>query len=326
MIEICAPRLFAELYAERIEAVRPGAVRVLPAEGGADDDRDLANVEIVLQGRMDDDADFGVVLDRVPAARWVHSTWAGVDELGAPALDAIRRREILLTSSAGAYAPGITEFALWAMVELARGMSTFREAQRAARWANPSAPSGGELRGRRLGIVGYGEIGRHLATACKALGMEVWATRRTPLLTTGEPLDRWLPADALDELLPACDFLVVAASLDRAAPVLLGPAELARVRRGAFVVNVGRGSQVDRAALVEAIRGGRLGGAVLDVVHQEPLPADDPLWSEPGIVITPHLCGDTPEAQDRAVDLFAANLRLYLDGQTGKLANRVAAG
>jgi phosphoglycerate dehydrogenase-like enzyme len=297
----------------------------VPIVGGDPNDPDLSNVEIILQGRMDNDVDFDGVLDQAPATRWIHSTWAGVDELHAPALDAIAEREILLTSSAGAYAPGITEFTLWAMVALARGMTTFHDAQREARWANPWHPSGGELHGRRLGIIGYGEIGRHLAIACQALGMEVWATRRTPMLTTGEPIDRWLPADALTQMLPECHFVVVAASLNRSAPVLVGEPELAIMREGAFLVNIGRGDQVDEDALIAALRAGRLGGAVLDVMSEEPLGSSSPLWSEPGIILTPHLCGDTPEAQARTIDLFEANLRLYLSGNVGKLSNRVLA-
>jgi phosphoglycerate dehydrogenase-like enzyme len=320
MREICLPRAFAELFGPEIEGVAAGELRLLPIAGDAPDDPDLTGTEIALQGRMDEDIPFDRVLARMPNVRWIHSTWAGVDEVGA---DEIARRGILFTNSAGAYAPGMTEYVLWALVELARGMPRLHEAQREARWDSPWQPSGMDLYGHRLGIVGYGEIGRHLARAAKGLGMEVWGTRRTPLLVTGEPLDRWLPAAALPELLAASDFVVVAASLNRSTRYLLGEAELAAMRPGALLVNIGRGPQIDEDALLAALRSGRIGGAVLDVMAEEPLPPSSPLWAEPNVVLTPHLSGDTPDAQARTVELFIANLRLYLAGRTDKLANPV---
>jgi phosphoglycerate dehydrogenase-like enzyme len=123
-------------------------------------------------------------------------------------------RGILLTNSAGAYATAMAEYALGAALMLARGFPAWLDGQREHRWLEAGTFETTVLRGKRLGIVGYGAVGRELATAAQALGMEVWATKRTPLFASAEPLDRLLPSTALRELVSACDAIVLCASLN----------------------------------------------------------------------------------------------------------------
>jgi phosphoglycerate dehydrogenase-like enzyme len=209
------------------------------------------------------------------------------------------------------------------MVMLARGFAGWAEAQRERRWLPRLAPSGATLDGKQVGVIGYGSVGRQLAVACKALGMRVWASRRTPVAVAGEPLDRWVPADELPELLAASDFVVVAAALNSTTRGLLGEAELRAMKRGALLVNVARGELIDHDALARALRDGRLGGAVLDVTDPEPLPAESPLWDAPNAWITPHVAGDTEKGWQRSIDLFCGNLRLYLEGMPERMDNLV---
>jgi phosphoglycerate dehydrogenase-like enzyme len=116
-------------------------------------------------------------------------------------------------------------------------------------------------------------------------------------------------------ILARADVLVIAAPLTAETEHLIGAPELARMKRGAVLINVGRARIVDHVALGQALQTGQLGGASLDVFHQEPLPADDPLWTAPNVILTPHTSGFRQGHWDEAIDLFADNLRRYLHGQ-----------
>ena len=227
-----------------------------------------------------------------------------------------------MTNSSGVYAPAMAEYAIAGMVAIARDLRRLIAQQEQRRW-NHEAISGTELYGKRVGIVGYGATGRYLATICKALGMEVWATKRRPMLKAGEPLDRLLAPEGLHELLGASDYVVLTASLNSTTRHLIGEAEFQALKPGAGLVNVARGGLVDQAALLYALDDGRLGGAVLDVVEGQPLPPESPLWAHPSVIVTPHISGGSPEGWARSMDLFRWNLPLYLDGQVERLGNVV---
>jgi phosphoglycerate dehydrogenase-like enzyme len=255
-----------------------------------------------------------------PGLAWVHSTSSGVDHL--PLAD-LAQRGILLTNSAGAHAPAMAEHALGAMIAMAHGFPAWAEAQRAREWLRSTGPPARLLRGRRLGIVGYGAVGRQLAMVAGALGMLAWGIRRTPGFTAGEPLESMLPPEELHRLLEACDFVVLCASLNATSRRVLGADELARMKPGAFLVNVARGGLVDETALAVALSEGRIAGAALDATAVEPLPADSPLWTAPGLMLTPHVSGSSTDTWDAVVDFLVQNLRVYLSGAPSRLGNQV---
>ena len=280
--------------------------------GGAPD-----GLEVIVTG-MD-----GAVFDRAiatPTVRWVHSISAGVEHLP---LNLMAERGILLTNSAGAYATAMAEYVIGAAIMLARNLHGWLDGQRERRWLDFDAFDASLLRGKRLGIVGYGAVGRELANTGKALGMEVWATKRTPLFPSGEPIDRLLPADALSELLGASDVVVLSASLNRTTRALIGAAELATMKPTAILVNVARGGLVDEGARVDALDRGAIRGAMLDVTSEEPLPESSPLWRTPNLLITPHISGNSPESWAAAVRFLCANLDLYLGGTPERMGNLV---
>jgi phosphoglycerate dehydrogenase-like enzyme len=319
-VRIALAHATAAEYGDRIRAVRADRVELVPIHGGDPTDPPLDDVEVLLHSSWVGLTPVREVLPRLPALRWVHSTGAGIDDLVSPAL---RDRGVVVTNASGAYSPAMAEYVVAAMVLLAREWSRFVDAQHERRWVDRLESTGGTLRGKRAGIVGYGSVGRHVAAACKALGMEVWATRRTPTLDAIEPVDRMVPASELETLLAASDFVVVAASLNSTTRRLIDGTTLAAMRPGAFLVNVSRGGLVDQAALAESLAAGRLAGAVLDVTEPEPLPPGDPLWNAPNLWITPHVSGDTPEGWRRCIDLFCANLDLFLDGEEARMGNVV---
>jgi phosphoglycerate dehydrogenase-like enzyme len=168
-------------------------------------------------------------------------------------------------------------------------------------------------------ILGLGDLGRAIARVLRPFGAHVIGVRRS-----AEPVpevDRTLPVSALREALPAANILIIAASLTADTRGLIGAPELALLPRGSYVVNVARGGLLDEAALIAALQSGHLAGAALDVFEREPLPPESPLWSMPNVIVTPHAAAHTEATDDRAVDLFAANLRRFLDGEP--LVNRL---
>lgn len=313
---VLVPRFMMDTHREDLEAAAGGRAELV-VDDPASVEGLLDAVEVVVTG-IDE-----VVFDRAivaPGLRWVHSISAGVEHLP---LREMAERGIVLTNSAGAYASAMAEHALGGMIMLARRFPRYLEGQRERRWLDEDDAGMMLLRGKRLGIVGYGAVGREIAAIARALGMEVWATKRTPVFPTGEPVDRLLPAGDLLELLAASDVVVLTASLNTTTARLIGPDELAAMRPTAIIVNVARGGLIDEGALVVALREGRLSGAMIDVTTTEPLPPDDPLWDAPNLVITPHVSGSAPESWTWMVRFFCANLRLYLDGTLERMGNLV---
>jgi phosphoglycerate dehydrogenase-like enzyme len=315
---ILVPRFLLDGHRDRLEATCAGRARIIADDEPASSGEDPIDVEVAVTG-IDQ-----AMLDRAiegSALGWVHSVSAGVEHLP---LSRMAERGILLTSSAGAYASAMTEYAVAAMIMLARRLPSWLAAQADGRWLEGDAFAASTLRGKQLGIVGYGAVGRELATAARALGMRVWATKRSPLFLSGEPLDRLLPADGLHDLLVASDVVVLCASLNRTTHHLIGREQLASMKPTATLVNVARGGLIDEDALVAALHAGTLAGAMLDVTAQEPLPPDDPLWSTPNLFITPHISGNAPESWDRQVGFFLRNLELYLAGEPERMGNLLA--
>jgi phosphoglycerate dehydrogenase-like enzyme len=170
------------------------------------------------------------------------------------------------------------------------------------------------LEGGTLAIVGYGHIGRELARRARAFGMRIVTVTRSP--RADEFVDDALPLDALHTALAQADAIVLAIALTPETTHLMGDAEFARCKPGALLVNVARGPVIDQGALVRALHDGRLGGAGVDVSDPEPLPQDDPLWSAPNVLISPHFAGSgSPRSVERIAEGVAGNLRHLISGE-----------
>ena len=314
---VVLPRFLLEGYRSELDPVVDARAALIAGDDPVLLEEIPDSLEVVVTGI--DEAVFARLISG-PGVRWVHSISAGVEHLP---LSRMAERGILLTNSAGAYATPMAEYALGAMIMLSRGFPTWLEDQRERRWVEAGGSEQTVLRGKRLGIVGYGAVGRELAAAARALGMEVWATKRTPLFVSAEPLDRLLPSTDLHELLQACDFVVLCASLNRTTRHLIGQVELDAMKPTAALVNVARGGLIDEDALARALREGKVGGAVLDVTQEEPLPQESPLWTTPNLLITPHISGNATESWRSGVEFFCRNLRLYLEGSPERMGNLV---
>jgi phosphoglycerate dehydrogenase-like enzyme len=184
-----------------------------------------------------------------------------------------------------------------------------RRDQAAHRWLTRDVV---DVEGRTVGIIGMGPIGTEVARLAAELGMRPVGLRRT--VTGDEPCETWT-FDRLGDLLDVADDLVLAVPLTRDTEQLIGSAELARLRPGATLVNVGRGRLLDQQALEAALVSGHLGFAALDVTEPEPLPDESALWDLQNVMITPHLSGATASAERRAADLLVDNLGRFLRGE-----------
>lgn len=266
--------------------------------------------------------------EQAPALRWVQLQSAGANHV----LDRpLFQSDVIFTTTSGIHAIPIGEYVLATMLAWFRRLPQLHDLQLTHQWPDQHTRMitfmAEELRGKTLGIAGYGSIGRHVARLAAGFGMRVLALQRGSdhrdrgfvLPGAGDPdgtlPERYYPPEALHELLGASDVVVIALPLTASTRGLFDAPAFAAMRPGSFLVNIARGEICDEPALVAALRDGPLTGAALDVFAREPLPSDDPLWSLPNVILTPHISGLTPHYDERATELVAANLRRYLAGE-----------
>jgi phosphoglycerate dehydrogenase-like enzyme len=170
-----------------------------------------------------------------------------------------------------------------------------------------------ELRGRVMVVLGTGNIGSAVARLAQAFRMRLIGVRRNPRPT--EHFDSVVGPAELRDVLGEADYLVIACPLTAETEGMIGPAELAAIKLGAYLINVSRGRVVQQAALLDALHSGRLSGAFLDAHAEEPLPQNHPFWDVPGVTVIPHDSHSSPYIGDNIVDLFTDNLRRYLAGE-----------
>jgi glyoxylate/hydroxypyruvate reductase A len=239
-----------------------------------------------------------------PCLRWIHLTGAGLEH--AAPFDWVPEG-IVITNNSGVHGPKAGEYAAMAILMLNNRIPFHVANQSRARWAQAfPAP----VTGKTLLIVGVGEMGRAAAVRAKQLGMRVLGIRRG-----GQPrrhVDQMAGPGALDRLLPEADIVLVTAPLTPHTRNLIGRRQLALMKPGAGLINMGRAGVVDYEALAEKLTTGDLGGAILDVFDPEPLPSSSPLWRTPNLIMTPHCSSDAPDYADRTLDLVFDNVRRYL--------------
>jgi phosphoglycerate dehydrogenase-like enzyme len=255
------------------------------------------------------------------AVRWVQGLMSGMDRVIAAGFSP---HELTMSSGQGTHDGPVAEHALALILAATRRLDLARDDQRAHVWATrlsgrqPLDNSEGlrTLRGASVLIWGFGSIGRRLAPMLTLLGAEVRGVATSAGERDGYPV---FDVASLPELLPTTDLLVSIIPGTAANRHALDARLIGLLPSTAWVVNVGRGGTIDEDALIDALRAGRLGGAALDVVGTEPLPADSPLWDQPGVILTPHIAGARPLGAD---ELIEHNARAYLAG--AELRNAVA--
>ena len=246
--------------------------------------------------------------------RWIHSTAAAVHLLMSPEL---RASDVVVTNARSVHGPVVAEHTLALIFALAKRLPAAVRFQQQRVWAQEAIsgqhPRPRELSGSTLGLVGYGAIGSGVARSATALGMRVLVVREHPQKATGS--ERPFGFEQLDEVISQSDFLVLAAPVTEKTRHLINAERLNRMKPEAYLINVSRGALIDEAALAQALRERRIGGAALDVFDHEPLPADSPLWELDNVLVTPHTAATTDKLWERHYALIEENLRRYLSGQ-----------
>ncbi len=282
----------------------------------SNDDREIlshaADIEIV-NGSISPE-----LIAKLPNLRWYQQYGAGADWLlRAPE---VAERDFLLTNTSGIHAIPITEHLMAFLLCFARGFKASILGQKDRVWEESRRQPLFELAGKRVVLVGVGAIGAHFAKAATAFGMEVVGVRRS----AGAPIEgtiRVVSQERLDEELGDADFLVLTMPHTEETHHMIDARRLGLLKKGAYLINIGRGGTVDEPALIEALTSGHLAGAGLDVFETEPLPADSPLWDLESVILTPHYSGITPRYLERFMAIFIDNLKRFVQGE--ELANQV---
>ncbi len=252
----------------------------------------------------------------VPGLRWVHTRSAGLDGLLFPALV---DSPVTLTNARGVFSEILGEFTLGAVLFFAKDFRRLVLSQMAGKWDQFDVV---EIRGQTLGLVGYGDIGRAVATRAHAFGMKVVALRRRPELAGDDPhVSEVFAPGRKHEMLSQSDYLVIVTPLTPETRGMIAAPEFTAMKPSAVLINIARGPVVDEMALVSALREQRIRGAALDVFDIEPLPAGHPFYTLDNVLLSPHSADQTSDWKERTMRLFLENFRRYRSG--GPLLNVV---
>ncbi len=258
------------------------------------------------------------LLEKAPRLRVIGRAGVGVDNVD---VEAATRRGILVMNTPGGNAVSVAEHTLALMLGLARAVPQANASIQAGRWEK-SAFSGTELRGKTLGLIGLGRVGTEVARRARALEMKVLAY--DPFVTPAAAREVEVELVPLDDVLRQSDVVSLHTSLSPVTEKMLDAAAIAKMKKGARLVNCARGELIDEAALAEALKSGHLAGAALDTFAQEP-PKNSPLIGLPNLIATPHIAGSTAEAQEEVGTAIAQQVRDYLsDGLIRNAVNMPA--
>lgn len=287
-------------YERLLKAARLPHLRILRADNQTEAERLIGEAHIL----MAEPARAKPLLAKASKLGWLQSTYAGVDVL----LDASCRRDYLLTNVRGIFGPLMSEYVFGHLLSLTRQLPLYRKQQQQQQWQ--SHPYQG-LKGRTMLILGTGSIGQHIAQTARHFGMKVLGISHSGRERAG--FDQVYQLPALNKMLAQADVIVSVLPSTRETRHLFTAARFAHCKPGAILFNVGRGSAIHEGDLLEALRGGKLATAVLDVFEQEPLPASSPLWHQPNLIITPH--NSAYSFPEDVAQIFVRNYIRFIDGQ-----------
>jgi phosphoglycerate dehydrogenase-like enzyme len=247
--------------------------------------------EVVRQGRL----------------KWIQSSAAGMDHCLVPSVVA---SNITVTSASGVLADQVAEHCTALLTGLLRNFPTFFRQQQAHDFTRRPTR---DLHHSTIGIVGLGGVGRRIAEVLSPFKTRILATDYYPINKPAH-VESLLPPERLDDILPEVDILILSAPLTDKTLGLMNAANIAKMKRGAVLINMGRGRMVVESDLVAALESGHLAGAAMDVTEIEPLPNESRLWDQPNVLITPHVAGQSARRIDDMTDFFCENIRRYVAG------------
>lgn len=323
LIEVLITTPFEDALLEKLRQVSPRLNIVChPARKPEDIPTDLWNkAEILYTARVIPTP------EQMPRLQWVQFHLAGIDyAVNTPLL---ANPDLIATTLSGAAVSQMGEYAISMLLALGHHLPAMHISQQKSEWLRDRWErfSPVELRDSTVGIVGYGSVGRQIARLLQTFGAIVLATKQDVMTPekngytqpeTGDPdgvfFNRLYPYQAVGSMIKECDFVVITVPLTPQTRGMIGMDQLTHFKPTAYLVDLSRGGVVDQNALIDALQAKKLAGAALDVFPEEPLPSSSPLWSMPNVIVTPHISGNSPHYDERAVALFAENLNRYLAG------------
>ena len=304
---------FHNLLFPKIEALNPYATIVnagYDIENYNEEKLKDANV-LVLHGHAGHA--FEILYPKMKKLQWVHSCSAGVDWLfnSGCGEDFKKNETQVLTNAKGCYSLSLAEYTIGAMLYFEKQFPRLQQQRKDRKWKGFIM---NQLPGKTLGIVGYGDIGQQCAKLAKPFGLNIIGLRRSPEKSNGDPnITKCLPIDQLNQLIPLCDFIVVACALTDETVGLIGEEQLKLMKESCVVINMARGPCIDEDKLIDALRDGKIKGAALDVTTIEPLPKDSKLWDIPDdrLLLSPHNADRTEDMTENTLDLFVEKIKYY---------------
>jgi phosphoglycerate dehydrogenase-like enzyme len=258
------------------------------------------------------------VIRRAPRVEWIQATSAGAGEqVRAAGLSPEELGRVIVTTSSGIHAGSLAEFCLFGILAFTKGLPRLLRDKQDKRWDHYPTR---ELKGTTILVVGLGNIGLEVARLARSFGMHTIGLKRRPDAELPH-VEELHPSENLKELIPGADAVVVTLPLTELTEGVVDREAISLMKPECVFVNVGRGGVVDEEALIESLEDRRIAGAALDVFATEPLPPESPLWDLPNVLISPHTAALAESENERIVELFQKNLRLYLEEQP--LFNRV---
>lgn len=248
------------------------------------------------------------IVKAMPNLRWIHSTTAGLDHLLCPAI--VESPQITLTNAKGVFSSSLAEYVIGAIMHFAKHVPRLLQQQREARWEKFPVT---EIRGKTLGIIGYGNIGQAVARVAKPFGMKVVALRKNPTFSHRDSnVDEVVGIDQLNYVMEQSDYLVVVLALTPETRLFIKEENLRKAKKSQILINIGRGALIDEDALVQALEERWIAGAALDVFTTEPLPQESKLWGLENVLLSPHNADMLVDSRHKSVRLFVENCKKFL--------------
>lgn len=235
--------------------------------------------------------------------KMVQSTSAGMDRLP---IEYMEKHHIMYYNAKGVYSIPMAEWAVMSILEICKNAHGFFRKRQEHTWEKDRSLL--ELTGKKVCIIGYGDVGHETAKRLAAFGTEITAVNRSRV-EEDSVISRWLPLDRLDEALPEADIVILCIALTEETRGLLNVDRMRLMKQEGILVNVARGALIDEKALTSCLKEGKLRGTALDVFETEPLSAESELWEIPGVIISPHNSFVGDHVRERMFDLICENLK-----------------
>ena len=252
-------------------------------------------------------------LIEAPRLKWLQTPSAGIQQYSDKALFA--NQEVILTNASGTYGKQISDHVIGAIIAHNHNFFTYKEQMKEGLWKEYFPTS--NIFESTILILGYGDIGKHIAKKAKALDMHVIVVSRT-MRKNCENVDEYYTTSKLDEVLKKADYLVLSSASTQETQNIIDRRRISLLKEGSYIINIARGNLIDEIALIEALQSGKLGGATLDVCAKEPLEHDSTLWSLDNVYITPHSSGLAYNVPSTIFSLFLDNLRHFMRNEKMK--------